>query len=327
MAINGNGWRPVKSVITSAGKARPPASRTAAGIVVFGPDPEQIQTLLSQVSPQVEFVYVVVNGLIDPALRTTLGRQHPAVTFIDAPVNFGIATALNLIALAAILDGCERLVLFDQDSCPAEDLVSRLSGAWARLAERNESPAAVGPRLIAPATEGVASHKTPCYRRRQGRKEVEGCIPVQFLISSGSLIDLFAFRQIGTFRDDYFIDAVDLEWCFRAWCAGFSCWVCDDVSMTHRVGDGVIGIGSLPFRMPRQRTFRMASYVRNNVHSFRLPHVPPKWKLRQALYLPLQIGLYWAHAGFDPTVIKILVKAMADGVRGRLGPPDGAPFT
>jgi rhamnosyltransferase len=153
--------------------------------------------------------------------------------------------------------------------------------------------------------------------------ETGALAPVQFLATSGSLIDLAAFDRVGPFRADFFIDGVELEWCFRAWSLGLGCYVARDVAIPHRVGGGVIRAFGLA--MPRQPLFRMATYLRNAVYAWRLPHLPLRWKLAQAAYLPLQAGLYWADSSFRPAVLLRLLGAARDGALGRLGPPEDLP--
>ncbi len=148
---------------------------------------------------------------------------------------------------------------------------------------------------------------------------------MEFLATSGSLVDLAAHAQIGPFRDDFFIDAVDLEWCFRAWARGWSCWMDPGTAIPHSVGRGTIRARFLPVAMPDQPLFRMAVYVRNTAYGWRLPHVPLRWKVKQAAYLPLQIGLYWSRHRFSPRVLAHLLAALAQGLGGRLGRPADAP--
>jgi rhamnosyltransferase len=69
----------------------------------------------------------------------------------------------------------------------------------------------------------------------------------------------------------------------------------------------------------------MATYLRNAVYAWRLPHVPLRWKLLQAAYLPLQVGLYWADSGWRNSVLRRLLGAAHDGALGRLGPPKDLP--
>jgi rhamnosyltransferase len=295
----------------------------AAGIVAFDPEPTNLKALVGTVAPQVDRIFIFVNGSIEKELSEELAAAFPALSLIEAPVNFGVGTALNIVALAASLAGSRRLILFDQDSAPGPGLIPGLAAGFDRLASTAEPVAVVGPRLAAPA--GGARFKSPRYGRNPSRTSVDALTPVRFLATSGSLIDLDAFRAVGKFRDDYFIDAVDLEWCFRAWSKGFSCWVVQDVAMVHTIGAGTIR--ALGVETPRQKPFRMETYLRNNVYGWRLPHVPLAWKLRQAFYLPVQALLFWKASGWDRSTLKSLVRGVAHGARGRLGPPPGAPLT
>ena len=132
-----------------------------------------------------------------------------------------------------------------------------------------------------------------------------------------------ALRETGLFRADFFIDGIDLEWCFRAWRRGHSCWLARDVRMEHTVGTGTVPLG-FGLSMPNQRPFRMGSYVRNAVYCFRLGHVPLGWKLRQTAYLPLQMIGYARHYGFARLAVRPMLAGLRDGVFGRLGVPPGA---
>jgi rhamnosyltransferase len=150
-------------------------------------------------------------------------------------------------------------------------------------------------------------------------------VPVYYLPTSGSLISIEAFREIGPFREDYFIDGIDLEWCFRAWSKGYSCWLSTDTTMEHTVGEG--SVGAFGFRTPRQKDFRLETYVRNTVYGLRLAHIPLSWKLRQSGYLAAQVVLLSIANRFRPSLLKRLGRGLVNGLRGRLGPPEGVPFT
>lgn len=302
----------------------PTPNGPAAGIVAFGPNPASFRALLSALAPSVERVFIFVNGLFDAALRTEVERAYDHVHFIWSEVNLGVGAGLNALASEALRASFGTLIVFDQDSRPEMGLVKALSTARASLIARGERPAAIGPRLVPPAGTG---HKGPRYRVRRGAWSVGSLTPVEFLPTSGTLLDLSAYGRVGPFRDDYFIDAIDLEWCMRAWARGHSCWVAQEVAMAHPIGEGAYEAKALGLRTPRQKAFRMYSYVRNNVYGLRLPHVLLTWKLRQLLYIPAQLGLVFWKQGFDPAVLTGSARAARDGFMGRLGPPPGAALT
>jgi len=294
--------------------------RLAAGVVVFEPDPATLRALIEAIEPAVDTIYIFVNALSDAALRADL-ESRPRVAIIDSPLNFGVGEALNLIVLHAAWAGFTEVVVFDQDSKPVASVVPSLVGLYRSLLDEGAKPAVVAPRLVAPPG---AAFKAPRYFTHPGRPRAPEAQPVCFVPTSGSLVSIAAFRSIGPFRGDYFIDGIDLEWCFRAWQRGYSCWCARHVDMVHTVGEGVLEAPALGIRTPRQRDFRFETYVRNTVYGFRLRHIPLSWKLRQGAYLVLQFAAAAGASGFRRSLLKRFARGFVNGLRGRLGPPDGA---
>lgn len=296
-----------------------PQHDVAAGIVAFRPDPDQLLALARAAAREAAPVVVVANSALDDTLREALldiGAQ-----IVDAPCNLGVAEAFNICALIAMLAGKRRLLLLDQDSDLPRGAVARLSASLDVIAERGETPAVVGPAIVAP--EGEANlFKPPRYFRRSRAVPVGHCQAVHYVISSGSLIDLQAFRQIGRFRSDFFIDAVDTEWCFRAWAKGASCWVDRGVRMPHRIGRGVVKTKLGP-AIPRQADFRLYAYVRNQAYCLTLAHVPALWKLRIGAHLARTVMVYWLDQSRSRSFLQAMAQAWRDGRVGKLGPPPG----
>ena len=310
-----------------------PSRPAAIGFVLYRPSARNLDvvahlvgTMAADAAGQGGRVYLFDNGGVPPEAAAALGRA-PHVEILSRGSNVGIASALNALCAAAARGGHRRLLVFDQDSEGIGETRARLDAAMDRLAGQGAPAAVVGPAPDA----GSATRKVPVYPMATSRdvratsREMSttsrDLVRVKFLATSGSLIDLAAFAAIGPFRDDYFIDAVDLEWCFRAGSLGFSCWMDRSTTIAHHVGDGVIASGALGIAMPRQSPLRMAMYFRNTVYGWRLAHIPLGWKLRQAAYLPLQAALYWRAHRYDRAVLRLLGRAVMDGLSGRLGPP------
>ena len=56
------------------------------------------------------------------------------------------------------------------------------------------------------------------------------------MITSGSLLSLPAYKVIGAFREEFFIDCVDLEYCLRARAHGFRVIMACKPLMEHSIG-------------------------------------------------------------------------------------------
>lgn len=289
------------------------------GLTLFRSTDEQIARICALRAESGYPVIAFDNGGVGPQALARLRGQ--GVEVLSEGRNLGVAAALNALAAAAAARGAEALLFLDQDAQASAAMIRDLAAAYARLGRASPPVAVVGP---APS-RAEADAKAPRYPARPGIAPMGDLVPVDFLATSGSLVDLAAFRAIGPFRVDYFIDAVELEWCFRAWAAGYACWMARDVAIGHRVGAGIIRSRRLGIAMPRQPLFRMATYLRNSVYGWRLGHVPLRWKLRQAAYLPLQVALYWRDGGYRPAILLRLGRAVLDGLAGRLGRPSDLP--
>ncbi len=298
-----------------------PPLQLAAGIVAFYPDHARLQDLLTALYPQAARVCLFVNGGMGEDQIAASRAACPGLIVIEAPANLGVGEGLNMLALDALVSGATHLWLFDQDSSPTPDLAGRLQALMAAVRKTGAPPALIAPRLLAPANE--PAYKPPRVQKRAGVADHAEAWPTQFAATSGSLIDLSAFRAIGPFRADFFIDAIDVEWGLRAWACGYSVWIAKEAVMAHRIGNGVERLAG-GLTTPAQSQMRLASYARNVAAILRLGHPPLGWKVKQTAYLAVQMMLLWARRGFAPAFAGAIVRAVQAGLAGRLGPPPGA---
>lgn len=77
-----------------------------------------------------------------------------------------------------------------------------------------------------------------CYKdKRFHYNQTNQFLEVNEVISSGSLIPISLFNSLGLFRDDFFIDFVDYEWCWRARNMGVKIYVdsSDKITFVHQI--------------------------------------------------------------------------------------------
>lgn len=111
--------------------------------------------------------------------------------------------------------------LFDDDSLIAPEMVGRLFAAFDK--DPNQMPAIVGISYIC-AGEGSQD------RASEQLKEVST------VITAGSMIPLKIFQLVGPFREELFIDYVDIEYCLRARLQGVRIRQCVEVGMAQPIG-------------------------------------------------------------------------------------------
>lgn len=282
----------------------------AVGLNVFKPDRSLFDPLLELARREAAHVFIVVDGLLGEAIDPGHLRAISAlsdVSILQLRENAGIASGLNRLVAAARAAGFSRLIFFDQDSEPGENLIARLDRRMVELLDAGHHPAMIGPCPVAAAGSGT---RAPRYRRR-GRF-ADDLLSVDFVIVSGSLLNVSAADQVGPFLQRLRMDSVDLEWCFRAWDRGYSIWMDEGVRLPHRVGTGLVRAGPIAF--PRQNPARMANYVRSQAMLIRMSHVPLRWKLRSLAYVPLQVALYALKSSTPFSHLRLLVSAAAYGL-------------
>jgi rhamnosyltransferase len=201
--------------------------RIAAVVVTFHPD-ELLPDRLERLSRQVASLIVVDNDSGDAAvamLRGIASRQGAKLRL--NPANLGIAAALNIGMGTAIADGYEWALLLDQDTVVGDDIVETLSAVYEAFAEK-ERLALIG-----------SNHRDPISGELflRGRSDDHSSWrEVKTAITSGSLIPRSSYEAIGPFREEFFIDCVDIEYCLRARALGFKVIMARKPLMQHSIG-------------------------------------------------------------------------------------------
>lgn len=117
--------------------------------------------------------------------------------------NMGIAYALNVGIEKFYSQFVDWVLTFDQDSLITGNLVE----AYSNFLNRN----------IYKANE-IGMIATNYYDRNTGMQyyaNLSSFIEVKEAISSGALINIKIFMELGKYKDYYFIDQVDNEYCYR----------------------------------------------------------------------------------------------------------------
>jgi rhamnosyltransferase len=193
--------------------------KIAGVVVLYNTDIGIIDKIMSYVS-EVDILFVIDNSDIkDEALLSHI-RKIDKCFCIDNNGNQGIANALNAGARLAIENNCEYLLTMDQDSKfiskdPIREMV-QVSLEYPHTA------------IISPIHKSIFTH-IPNYKNN---------VSVIFsAMTSGNLLSLRAFQKIGNFREDYFIDYVDAEFCLRARMNGFAILQCNTAILEHNLGN------------------------------------------------------------------------------------------
>ena len=216
-----------------------PGRDVCAVLVSYHPDAD-LPRRVAAVTAQTGGVVIVDNGSGEAvlAMLRELAAANRAIDVIANPANLGVARALNLGAERAAARGFAWLLLLDQDSEVAPDLVSRLFAVRAAYPDPARL-AILGAGFVEPAREPRMTASTAANPQAPVAAPVESAPPwqeVETVITSGSLLSVTTYRRIGAFRDELFIDYVDTDYCRRARAAGYAVATTRRPLMTHAIG-------------------------------------------------------------------------------------------
>jgi rhamnosyltransferase len=289
----------------------------AVGTVLFQPDALLLRRLLQPLISERCSVFIYVNGPLEPSIENVLAA-FPNLKLLRSDQNVGQGAGLNALMAAAADHGHASIILFDQDSTPGPEFVNRMIQRFQahEHANLNGRLAALGPLLVPP--DGSEYLPIKYWRRPVSAGDLPG--GVEFLPTSGMLVSVAAWQDVGPFREDYFIGGIDVEWGFRARAKGWSSVVADDIQMPHRWGNGCRNQHFVQSQFLRQPAPRVYYYLRNTVDGMKLPHMPWRWKWRQSTRMAAQISLGLVSRRRSSVSSLLVWRALSDGYAGRLGP-------
>ncbi|NYF79594.1 glycosyltransferase family 2 protein [Granulicella arctica] len=291
--------------------------------VLFNPTEKHVENLLG-LKKLCEMVVAV-----DNSQRVDLGlHQRMRNLGIHVIVNSnhgGIAGAFNRGMEWLLEKQCDLLFTFDQDSTVSEDFFVKMIEACCSL---DHPYFLIGPKIY----DTNVDHYIPLLILGEAkvsakfifmRDEDQGLIPCTSVISSGCVISAETYRKLGAFREDYFIDYVDADYCFRARSQGVPVFSNTSLTMKHELGDATDHkIGSLDLVQWNYSPPRLYYAARNGLNI--------AWcyrsSLRSAFLINLMtLSLFLSVLLYENNKLRKMVALIAgvfDGLFGRLGSMD-----
>jgi rhamnosyltransferase len=296
--------------------------RKVAGIVTYWPELESLLRLVETLARATERVLIFANSPLALAERDRLRACNGEIEIFESPENVGLGHAYNHLMRRARECGADAILLVDQDSALTPSAVSEIADRMGALGAAGNRVAVVGARPVQPRKTRTRFKATRLFARRS-RTGLPGAMAVDFVVSSGSLVSLSAYEAVGPFREDFFIDAIDIEWCFRAWHKGYSCWAALGAPMEHHLGEGVLKVPLTGVTLTLQQPQRLYTYVRNQVRMLGLRHVPLRWKMRILPYIGLQTAVYAVKGENRRDALSAIGRGFRDGLVLAVSKPGG----
>jgi rhamnosyltransferase len=274
-----------------------------AVVTAYHPD----ERLAAVVASALESCAGVIVADNTPSGSPTLTQEltDPRVRVLRSGRNLGLAGALNA-GVRALPADTDAVLFLDQDSVLPGSVV-------AALAAHLDDPT-VG---IAAPTPWDAQSQTHYDNLAALRAEVADRTDV---ITSGMLVRRGCLEQVGAFREEFFVDFVDIDFCLRLRRTGARIVQDQRLKLPHSLGDRrAHRLGPLTVQVvhyPAWRHYWIArgasTLLRENLRR------DPKWSVKAVLFL-----LSWLMRAtlFEParrTHVPALLRGVRDGLLGRL---------
>jgi len=179
-------------------------------VVTFNPDDSSVECINTIIETAVHTV--IIDNCSDESSREKLRRfKGDKVTLVENGVNAGVAAGHNLGIQAATAKGFRWFLLFDQDTKIFPSTIQSLIRVYIDCsAELGDKLGMLGSNYYHLLEDGtIAEGKVPlCHGKLWSRENL--------IITSGTLIGREKFETIGLFREDFFIDHIDHDYCLRA---------------------------------------------------------------------------------------------------------------
>jgi len=186
--------------------------------VLYNADDTVIANIESYIQ-ELNQLYVVDNSEPINDLLVAALEKFVNCIYINNNGNKGIANALNVGAQFATRAGATWLLTMDQDSRFEQ-------GEFHKLLKYSIN-----------CDEKVIGLVSPFHTTKISVEPKNEIDEVLTTMTSGNLINLFAWQAIGGFDEDYFIDAVDWDYCMRLNSNNFKVIRLNTVHLNHNLGD------------------------------------------------------------------------------------------
>lgn len=296
-----------------------------AVVVTYRPEVSATATLLAALRPQVGATVVVDNG--SDADQVAALRALPAGaqdSFVALETNLGIAAAQNIGIAWAREHGATHVLLSDQDSLPAPDMVDRLVVALQAgpLPGSLRPLGATGPVIVDernPDAPLVFSDHRWGPRRATVPRQDGARVEATFLLASGCLVDVAALDAVGDMNEAWFIDHIDLEWGLRARRAGYDLAAVVGARLDHSLGDRTQRIPGRERDVHLHSPVRNYYMVRNTILLVRSGLLSAAWAWGYLFWITKYAVFYVLAVRPRRTRARLMARGAVDGVRRRTG--------
>jgi hypothetical protein len=289
-------------------------------------------------------VLVVDNGSTDDSVLAIRGA-HPEVKLVETGCNLGYAGGNNVGIERAVAGGADFVLVLNNDTTCAPDLVDRLLDA----AARHPQAGMFSPRMLYMDDPGRVWFDGARWKPDAltfgfpGKDRAEAELGTEdnetdYACGAALFVRAEVVREVGAFDERFFLVWEESDWGYRARKAGWSSIVVPSARIWHKVGAS-FGSEASPLRTYFSARNKLVWLARHGSRGERVRAIAaaarsavPRWQLAAGSAGPLAKRLLWAARDWAQSAagrgdrVSYLARrrALVDFLRGRLGPPPAA---
>jgi len=233
-------------------------------IVAYNKNIKLILNRIKNIYTDVDNFYVINNS--DNNFTRVKNKKF---TIINLNVNLGIAAAQNLALFQAYKNKNDYILFSDQDTIFPENFIKKIFNFYVYANKKYKNVFAVAPNLF-DRNKNVLSgfvkrffiFRNTIFKDQNNSKNLDGKITEA--MSSGMFINAKILKKIGYLNEDYFLDWVDFDLCWRAINKGYNIIGSNNIVASHYLGNNNIKIFNKSFHI--HRPFRSYYVVRNGIN-------------------------------------------------------------
>jgi len=207
-----------------------------------------VEQLVSQVGR-----IIIVDDSGSPEIESEMRYQLSScktVIVLHNEKNVGLAASLNKGIKEAGDRGYSWIITLDDDSIVKQDFSSTLIESWAIISRQ----CPLGILALSRRAESIRI-KPDKFAWKTKR----------MVITSGSYFPMETFDKVGRFREEFVIDSIDVDYCFRTRAVGLQVILVEKQGMDHRLGTPRLAhLGPISIVLAEHSPLRTYYRVRNS---------------------------------------------------------------
>lgn len=198
-------------------------------VVTYNPEQEVIESC-NKLLKQVDKLIIVDNNSEEKnkKILNQINEKYSEIEIVFNNENLGIATALNIGIKNLEKYDVQWILTMDQDSQISENMINKMLEIYNQIeTEKRDEILSIFPNFIDESIQNIQEKQIGC--------EYEY---VDAEITSGNLLNIKVFEEVGYFDDELFIDLVDTDFCMRLNRKNIKMIKVRDAILFHKLGEG-----------------------------------------------------------------------------------------